>query len=301
MKRAASGVVLGLALVAVGAFALRAPRHAFACSGPPTHQQIAMAAVVVEGRVVAVEDDPAASNRIFRAVNIQLLVTSGLRGATTGETLAVQARVPTGAVPVMCPQWDRDETFLGKFVVAGLFGEPGGTPVLDRWGTAYLGLDPGSPEYSDASRIARVAAGAAEGPKLVVTVARRECGAPATVYGSGFQPGRVLLNYPGSFIPEGGHTSVVVGDDGKFVHSFRIPADWCPFDGFVEAYAWRDDQQIGGWPLSLARLSATAAGPLPPDVGNGPGAPSGPAAGKWMLLAGILGAAAAASLRVARR
>lgn len=284
MKRTLMGLIGMAALVAgagVAALSWRAPERAFACSGPPTHQQMASASVILEGRIVSAAENAAASDVGFRGFDLQIEVTTGIRGVSAGERLAVRARVPSGQQPVICPQWDRDETFLGKFVVGGLFGEQGATPVLDRWGTAYLGLDPGSSEYAEAVRVARVAAGDPAMPQLRASTSGA-CPAAVHVRGWGFEPGsRLLLWYPLSFDPDGRHPAVQADASGSFSYRFELPADDCVLR-FVEAYPWREDRRFGGWPLAMAQFTDGEA-PLPPDAGNSYLNTGGGPASWWLL------------------
>lgn len=267
-----SGVVTAFALVlAALAWGIGPAHQASACSGPSTIQQMASSPEVFAGRITAVEEDPALSDNVYRSFRLQIDVEIGIRGTSSGERLQVIAKVP-GPVPVMCPQFDRTETFLGKFVVAGLYVGDGPAEFY-RWGVAYMGMDPGSADYAEALRAARIATGGAPDlPALALTPAAARCGSPVSVAGSKFKPGQpVLLSYPadpdesGAFI----HPTVVADGSGRFVFSFRLAPGWCPLDWYVEAYEWRDDGQIGGWPLAMAPIRATAAAaPLPPDAGN---------------------------------
>lgn len=274
MKRFVFGAVgtLSIALAGgIGAIAWSAPQPAFACTGPSTIQQMASSPKVFAGRVTAVEEDPALGDAIYRGFRLQIDVTEGIRGATAGERIQATAKVP-GQFPVMCPQFDRSETFLGKWVVTGLYLSAGQNE-LSRGGTAYLGLDPDGADYTDALRAARIATGADPGlPALRLAPGSPRCGAPVTVNGSNFAPGTpVLLNYPadpddsGHFL----HPTAVADAAGRFVFTFRLARDWCPLDWFVEAYEWRDDGQIGGWPLAMTPIKASeSAAPLPPDAGD---------------------------------
>lgn len=276
MKQLGSAILGSLLVGAAAAlFALGwdGPTTAFACTGPPTTWQMASSPLVIAGRIMAAEEDPSLSDAIYRGFHIQIEVEQGFRGAAPGDRIQAFARVP-GPVPVMCPQFDRDETFLGKFVVAGLL-TGADTPEFYRWGTAYIGLDPGNSDYADAVRAARIATGGGPDlPSLTVTVAGQKCGSFVTDAGSRFEPGgKILLNYPlepgesGEFV----HPTVAADTAGRFVHSFRLPRDWCPLDSFVEAFEWREDSQIGGWPLAMERITASGDAPLPPDVGNSRG------------------------------
>lgn len=272
-----------MAAAGAAALAWQPPKPAFACSGPSTIQQMAMAPKVFAGRITAVEEDPSLSDRVYRVFRLQIDVSEGIRGTTAGEQLQVIAKVP-GPVPVMCPQFDRDEAFLGKWVVTGLYvGD--GPPEFSRWGTAYLGLDPGGAEYAEALRAARVAVGGGSGlPAITLAPATLRCGSTVSVTGAGFEPGQpVLLNYPAEPDASGAFTRPTVTADasGRFVFSFHLASGWCPLDWWVEAYEWRSDGQIGGWPLALVPIKATeSAAPLPPDAGNS-AAVAGSSSSRW--------------------
>lgn len=273
----------------VAALSWQAPERAFACSGPSTIQQLAMSPKVFAGRITAVEEDASLSDSIYRVFRLQIDVSEGIRGTVPGERLQAIARVP-GPVPVMCPQFERDETFLGKWVVTGLYAGDG-PPQFSRWGTAYLGMDPGGVEYAEALRAARVAVGGGSGlPTITLAPATLRCGSTVSVSGAGFAPGQpVLLNYPaepdetGAFI----HPTVTADGSGRFVFSFRVAAAWCPLDWWIEAYEWREDGQIGGWPLALVPIKVTGlAAPLPPDAGNSGAAAESPRS-RWWPAAGL--------------
>jgi hypothetical protein len=255
------------------AFFSQGARPALACSGPPTHWQMADAPRVVAGRIVSADEDETRADTTFRWFRLQIDVTDAFRGTSPGQRIEASARVPRGGVPVMCPQFDRDETFIGKFVVAGLYGEAE-LPELGRWPTAYIGHDPASLEYADAVRVARIATGGGPDlPALTVEVPAGRCGSLVTIRGSRFEPGRpLLLNYPQDPPPPGGFVrpTVVPDASGQFVYTFRLPQDWCPVAWYhVEAYADAFEGQLGGWPLAMAPLRASQpAAPLPPDAGN---------------------------------
>lgn len=274
MNRTAFGTLGSLAVVLLGgvvAALVWAPRPASACTGPSAIQQMASSPMVFTGRITAVEEDPAVGDTIYRGFRLWIDVTEGMRGVSAGERLQVIAKVP-GAMPVMCPQFDRGEMFLGKFVVAGLY-TGAGEPEFYRWGTGYLGLDPESPEYADALKAARTATGVDPHlPSLAIAPGSPRCGALVTVTGSNFDPGQqLLLNYPTDPDESGAfdHPTILADASGRFSLTLRLPRDWCPLDWFIEAYQWRDDGQIGGWPLALTPIKAAApTAPLPPDAGN---------------------------------
>ncbi|MGE0602058.1 MAG: hypothetical protein AB7J35_21865 [Dehalococcoidia bacterium] len=271
------------------------PRTAFACSGPPAHWQVAHSEVVIAGRIVSAREDTTSSDPIYRRFDLQIDVTEGMRGAARGDRIDVRAEVPRD-VPVMCPQFARDETFLGKFVVTGL--GPGEPPSFYQWGTLFMGLDSSGPEYTEALRVARMVTGTQQdGPLLTAAIAGNRCGGLTTLRGSGFQPDqRIILSYP--MDPDAnGHLSrpdVRADGAGNFQVQFRVPSDWCPLDWFAEAYAWREDGQTGGWPIAAALLLAAApAAPLPPDAGNTPSTSSPGNDGEFGLTGiALLGASA---------
>lgn len=256
-----------IALVAGAALALRTAEPAGACSGPPGHWSMAWSDVIATGRIVAVDEIAELPESSYRTFELTVEVDEGFRGATNGDRISVVQRVGKPGQPQMCVSFGDRDTYLGKFVVAGMRGYgPGGGMIA-----FFMGDDPSGPDYDEAVRVARMAAGVGDGPSLSVSSAR--CGGLATVAGRGFAPGaQFLLNHPREPGPDGEYPpSTVVRADGagSFRTQFRVPSGWCPVESFVDVYNWRDDQQIGGWPVAMAPLSASEnAAPLPPDVGN---------------------------------
>ncbi|MGE3076471.1 MAG: hypothetical protein AB7N24_11370 [Dehalococcoidia bacterium] len=274
MGRVLASSVAGIfAIAGAVLLGLSSPDQVFACSGPPAHWQVAHSDVVLAGRIVAAQEDTSSTDRIYRHFEILIDVTGGIRGVSNGDRIEATAEVPRD-VPVMCPQFARDETFLGKFIVAGL--GPGDPASLYQWGTLYMGLDSTGSEYADALRVARMVTGTLKtGPQMTATIVGNSCGALTTLRGTGFQPGQqLILSYPVEPDANGHFTRPETHADatGNFQVQFRLPSDWCPIDWFAEAYSWRDDGQTGGWPLAVAPLVAMA--PLPPDAGNTPERPT---------------------------
>ena len=267
------GVILG----GVGLPAIAGPAtRASACTGPPSHQQMAVSGVIFEGRITSARENVAESDSTYIAFDLTVAVQVRHKGAAAGEELRLTAQVPRPGIPLMCPQWDRGETFERKYVVGATGTDESGRRGLSRWSSVFLGPEPVGEEYVAASRIARVAAGGGPDlPSLTATMARRECGAPGIIRGSRFAPNSsVILFYPGSFHEqEGGHPVVAVGSDGRFEHRFAAPKDYClpeepnPF-AFVDAYPYLGPGGIGGFPLAMAQLTVGDLAPGPPDTGN---------------------------------
>ena len=256
-----------IALVAGAALALRTAQPAGACSGPPGHWSMAWSDVIATGRIVAVDEIAEPPESSYRTFELTVEVDEGFRGATNGDRISVVQRVGKPGQPQMCVGFGDRDTYLGKFVVAGMRGYgPGGGMIA-----FFMGDDTSASDYAEAVRVAKMAAGVGDGPLLSVPAAR--CGGLVTVVGARFSPGQqFLLNHPREPGPDGLYppfTVVRADSSGSFRVQFRVPSDWCPIESFVDAYGWRDDQQIGGWPLAMAPLTATeTSAPLPPDVGN---------------------------------
>lgn len=242
---------------------------------------MAMSAVIFEGRITFATENASAIDTTFVAFDVTVTVLLAHKGVSVGDELALLAQVPREGRPLMCPQWDRGETFTGKYVVGATGSNADGHRGLSRWSSAFLGSDAAGAEYEAASRMARIAAGGGpELPSLTATLARQECGAPGTIRGSRFTPNsRVVLFYPGSLRgPEGTHPMVVVANDGRFEHKFALPVDYCPDnDGpsqafpfsFVDAYPEPGPGGIGGPLLAMAPLLLSkGVAPGPPDAGN---------------------------------
>ena len=269
--------VLGVVLVGAGLAAIGRPvTSAGACSGPPTHHQMAASSVIFEGRITSARENVAASDSSYIALDLTLVVQVGHKGAEAGEELRLMAQVPRPGIPLMCPQWDRGETFEGKYVIGATTIDASGSEGLSRWSSVFLGPEPAGDEYVAASRIARIAAGGGpELPSLSATLSRRECGASGIIRGSRFVPNSsVILFYPGSLDEQaGGHPVVTVASDGRFEHRFAVPKDYClpeerdPF-ALVDAYPYMGQGGIGGFPLAMALLTVGESAPRPPDAGN---------------------------------
>ena len=272
-----------LAVVVISAASLTATmrdvRNAYACSGPPTHQQMAVAPTIVEGRITSAVELPAESDRVFRAFEVTIAVTAGHKNAVPGATLAVRTQVPT-EVPVMCPQWDRSETFTGKHFIGSVQQDSAGRPSISRWGTAFLGLEAQGSEYELGLGVLRLAMqGEGGGPMLRVSPNPIGCGGSGSLTGARFTPG---ASYDVFFA---GTEQGTVAADAVGNLSGRITAggfDDCErgYDfSFVEVWP-SAERETRFLPAASLRLPVSAA-PGPPDVGTGLALRTGDASLPW--------------------
>lgn len=273
MQRAA---LLVAVVVASGLFAVsRGADRVFACSGPPTWQQMAMADAIFEGKVVSATEDAEQSDLTFRAFDVVLEVVVPHSGSMPGQQFLARARVPKPGIPVMCPQFNHDEQFVvGRYLVTSMHERAESGLILDAWSTPFIGDGPAGSEYELARAVAILAAGADQtAPSLEAQPSNPRCGEEVTLIGRRFPPSSAVnLSYPG--MPGGSAAPLEVGADAIGAFSAHVFPDSaaCGYElGFAEAWVG-DPTTYGdrGIPLAAVRVPISAElAPHPPVAGNG--------------------------------
>ena len=193
MARAATGLVvlLGAALYAT----TTESRPAAACSGPPGHEVMLSAKVILEGRVAKV--GPAdSSDSVYTTHTLAFDVVRGYRGVADGARVTATARIPVPGVPIMCPQFPQD--IEGKYDITGLIeDEPDGPLRPEAWVLLYASDDAptaADPAYTGAVRLAELVADAnPEAPLLTVDPTVVTCGEPVSFVGDRFPAGEYAI------------------------------------------------------------------------------------------------------------
>lgn len=193
MARAATVLVvlLGAALYAT----TTGTRQAAACSGPPGHEVMLSAKVILEGRVALV--GPAeSSDSVYTTHAMTFDVVRGYRGVADGARVTATARIPVPGVPIMCPQFPQD--IEGKYVITGLFEDEADGPLrAEAWVLLYASDDAptaADPAYTGAVRLAELVADAnPEAPLLTVDPTVVTCGEPVSFVGDRFPAGEYAI------------------------------------------------------------------------------------------------------------
>lgn len=237
---------------------------AFACTIGPPEWSFFDADEIFEGRVLSAVENEGASDQTFRTFDLTVEVTLAHRGVTAGAVLPMQARVPR-AVPLMCPQFDRDETLVGKYFVTSWRADQGSVRQLAV--IPFFGPDPEGPGYERVRQLIRVVLGTDPTlPRLEVFAASASCKTTLTVVGNGFEPGQTYQIWGADITVIDGHLPyVTIGGDGRFVYRFERSADSCEGAGqFVEVGDTETHTPLAMAPLKDLRVGA----PAPPDAGN---------------------------------
>ena len=253
-------ILVGTAL----AFVSGPARPAFACTIGPLEWTLYDADEIFEGRVLSAVENEGASDQTFRTFDLTVEVTVAHRGVTAGAVLPMQARVPRPG-PVMCPQFARDETFVGKYFVTAWRADQGSVRQLGV--IPFFWPEPEGPDYVRAQQLVRVALGTDPGlPRLEVFATSPACETTLTVVGHGFEPGQRYQIWGGDTVVIDGHLPyVTIGNDGRFVYRFERSADACEGAGqFVEVGDAETHRPLAMVPLKDVPVSA----PGPPDAGN---------------------------------
>lgn len=265
MARAATVLVvlLGAALYAT----TTGTRQAAACSGPPGHEVMLSAKVILEGRVALV--GPAeSSDSVYTTHAMTFDVVRGYRGVEDGARVTATARIPIPGIPVMCPQFPQD--IEGKYVIIGLFEDEDGEADLraDAWVMMFSADAP--PEtadrtYTEAVRLAELVADAnPEAPLLTIDPAVVTCGERVTFRGTRFPAGEYAIRERwGSLL-----AVVQVGPGGEFEASATGPITGCgspPGTLWTVAYSIFTVERPAV-SASLGALVEVAGAELAPDI-----------------------------------
>jgi hypothetical protein len=290
MRFVRGSIALGFAILIVAGFAVASgpvtPAHA--CTIGPIHWSFARADEIFEGRVISATELPEDGDDYYRTFDLTVTVTVAHRGVASGNTLPMRARVP-GPGPVMCPQFNRDETFVGKYFVTAWQYEFADVRTLGV--IPYFGEGPFGTDYEGAVRLVHVVlADDPALPTLKVFAANSECATKMTVVGTGFSPGgKYSLYSPGGFPYDPRSLEVAASADGRIYFSFDRIEESCPNNewSFIEA-----SEADTGFTVALVSLADAIVGaPERPDAGNSPPA-AAPAStsplAAVVVLAGVL-------------
>lgn len=272
MKRAAFlfALLLASALFAV----TRNIEPAFACSGPPAWQQMALAEAIFEGRVTGARPTPEDDASYYRTFEVTMRVEVAYSGSAVGQEFVARARIPVPEFPQMCPQFGADEPLLNRYLVTSVHDRGSAGMVIDRWSTPFIGDQPEGEEFEFAKAIARLAAhNDPASPSLAAEPSSPRCGESVLITGERFSPdGALQLTYPG--MPGELSTPLALRSDatGSFATRVTPAAAACGYElGFVEAWAAAGTPYgDGGIPLAILPLAVSEEPPpSPPDVGTG--------------------------------
>ena len=257
--------VVVLAIVAIsGLYALsRETEPAFACSGFGPIENMLESTVIFEGRVTSVAPNgPTGLDRSPHKLTFEVIRAH--KGVAAGDTVVANALIPTGTVPVMCPQFPRD--LAGKYVVIGLQPDREKPGELQASASVmpYLDDEPGGEWYPQAVRLAEMIADSTEAsPRLSLEPAVLVCGQPVHLSGTRFPPGKYAVRY--SF--EARFIAVVdVGSNGAFELDTTVAMLGCrhsPSNGRPVAIHVLDVAAGVPWAwLNLLALKEIGFGPL---------------------------------------